>query len=171
MSENQGRKQHYSNFLLTVNSNFRPSSREEALEMRDRLRTGMKALCTEQGMRSSIKFLNGGNYYDNILEPIDVEFAAELGEDPKGSRIHVHALMKLVHNDKVQLNREAIKSVVGSASGIPSLYVNAKWVPSERTVQDYIKKQQAQPQPQPATPTSQSQSQGEPSVDDTVYQT
>ena len=141
-------KKHYSDFLITVNTNFKPAPNTgEAEYMFDRLQNTMKDVF-ENNTEKIIQFpaqdhhgnpLPPANYYDNV-KSVDVEFVLEIGNRPRGGRIHSHATVKVVHDAYIRMDRKAIHEMIMARLGFNfHLDIKATSV-QHKYVEDYLRK-------------------------------
>lgn len=86
---------------------------------------------------------------------IDSEVVSEIGTKAKGGRIHIHAILRVVHTTLLQIDaprfREVLKECLAqfnkSAMGkglqppIKNVYAHLKWIPSFRAAENYLAKQ------------------------------
>jgi hypothetical protein len=144
----------FSNFLVTINPNYRPNTDIEALGMRDRLREAVTPLFTHEGYKQIIQFPRGGGSYETSISNIDSSFSLELGKDNRGSRNHAHAVIKVVHNSYIKLDPRKIGDIVGQNLGVEKVYVNVKALSTAtQYAEQYINKQgEATVVPDPVQP-------------------
>lgn len=147
--ESQPLSNKYSNFLVTINTNYRPVDDADALDKRDRLRAKMRYLLSSAGMEKIIAFPKGeGNYRDNVTT-VQNDFAVEMGEERL--LIHSHALIRITHNSYIRLDREAIRQIVGQDlirdGEFRNCHIDIKSVKSHMYLEDYLKKNMGKPFP------------------------
>lgn len=83
-------KVHYSWFLVTINTNYRPKTRADAVAVGQELFNAFRTLLTPEGFQAIIVVKKKGDTYDKV-DHIEVpDWATELGKDPRGKRVHLH---------------------------------------------------------------------------------
>lgn len=137
-------KLHQSNFLVTINTNVKPMSPEHEEELSQDLFNAFESALDMEVFEDFITFRRANEGMDRV-EQIEIpDWATEVGEDPQGSRVHLHALIKIRHRTKIHLNREAIKSYILEqlkSKGVKNIYVNIQFLPdNELAVKQYIHK-------------------------------
>lgn len=77
---------------------------------------------------------------DDILD-IEIKAAAEIGTHKLGGRVHVHALVKIKHHKRLQMQYSKFINKVKEISGMP-LFVHLKEVATPEAIEQYIMKGQ-----------------------------
>lgn len=132
----------HSDFLITVNTNYRPHTNEESYAMGTKLSHAIKQLLTHDHLPMIID--TNGSSYEEVMKSVNAEFGVEIGKKPQGRRIHAHCIIKIDHTGHIRLNIPEIKHLVKEFIDDPlvkGVYVNVKSVSSVRNIEDYIKKQ------------------------------
>ncbi len=137
-SENKNK---YSNFLLTINTNYKPEFQSDLAEVAEQLETALYGLFTHENLRKIVSFPRGGDY--SQLHDINVEFSREVGKHAQGGRVHAHAIIKIQHNSYIRLDPKAIQKIMVEQiddTRVKNVYVNVKAFRGEQYVRDYINK-------------------------------
>lgn len=136
----------HSNFLLTVNTQQRPKTDEEAREIAGRLSSAMDSfLKSPQHQSNLFKLTPGKETTDGRpaeIRSLNFEFAVEVGKGAKGGRVHSHTIIKTIHNTHIQVDAEYVRQVMPAMVGVPKLFVNVRWLRTDHSVEDYIRKDQ-----------------------------
>jgi hypothetical protein len=143
-------RDHYSNFLLTVNTNYRPRDDTEAEVIATKLHVASNEFLQLEPIMSAVKFVGAAAKTGTPADILRVEVtsaAIELGTDTRGQRVHLHAFIKFKHRTMMQLDGKVIQAWFNHAleddKRIKNCYVNVRWVPaSDEMVQAYIAKHQ-----------------------------
>lgn len=144
------KKKKFSNFLVTINSNYRPRDDTDARATAEELKSAAEKFFTLEPILEcvSVRGPPGVSVADNIVRVEVVTWSIELGGNTRGQRLHVHAMLKFVHTTWLQLKPEAIKAwwvkELEDDVRIKNIYVNIRWVPAtEELLKAYIEKQQS----------------------------
>jgi hypothetical protein len=141
----KARKPHFSNWHLVVNSNKVPRGTDDA----NRIAQIMKDAIADTFRNHILEVFYvrppaTEELNRETIEKIKIQQAAEVGHDPRGGRVHVHALIKVVHFTLLQINRKNLRSLICgymSQHGISdNCYIDLKWVPSEKPLELYLRK-------------------------------
>lgn len=134
----------HSGFLITISTNYRPTTTAEAVDMGERLEHALKKMYTHKGYGKIIKFTDPSHSYgDKYINKIDTKFAVERGTHTMGGRIHSHSIMHVTHASHIRLSIPDIKELVVAAIDHPkvkSVYVNIRMVKDGKNLEEYIKK-------------------------------
>lgn len=139
----------FSNFLLTINSNYRPRDDTDAQTTAAQLKLAAERFFQLDPILECVSVRGEGHTVaDNITRVEVVTWSIELGTSTRGQRLHIHALLKFVHSTWLQLDREAIatwwRNELSDDVRIKNIYVNIRWVPAtEELLKAYIEKQQS----------------------------
>lgn len=142
---------HYSNFFLTINTNYRPPTKVQAVVYSKILYELMPRFFTKPVLAKCIRAQPG----TKISSVQVVDWGVELGTHPQGQRLHTHAFIKFVHNGSMQLDIPSIQRELLAlwpsefesdqfrAFPAPkSIAVHVKWIPArEEMLARYIHKQ------------------------------
>jgi len=140
-----GKRIHYSDFFLTINTNIRPTSPAQATFLGKVMEVTMSHMFQEDAFKPAVKVTPGTHILDANIGP----WSVELGPDQQ--RVHAHAFMKFEHDGVMQLSPEGLRSVFLSLwpkdPNIPPLknvYVDIKWVKAtDKLIAAYLSKQNA----------------------------
>jgi hypothetical protein len=131
----------YSSFHVTVSSNQKPGTNEESHALAGQMRQLVGELYNdEDNLRGLIEFLDGNNYDSGLIDKIDTTFSVELGRDPRGGRIHSHAIMHIVHHSKIRLNVDFIRQYFIQQMDLTDVHINIDVIKTDRKLVDYIGK-------------------------------
>lgn len=108
--DEQSPKTRFSNFFVTINTNFRPRNSAEATQVGHELFAAFRTMLTPVGFRYITVIMNKDHTFDNNILEFDVPYwATELGKDPRGARVHLHAFIKVTHTSFIRLSPNRIK--------------------------------------------------------------
>jgi hypothetical protein len=133
---------HYSNFLVTINTNYRPQYQDDLADVAQNLENAMYQLFTHENLKKVLSFKYGGDY--SQVEDIDVEFGREVGTHSKGGRLHSHSIVRIKHYTHLRLIPGEISRIIKEQMNdqrVKNVYVNVKWFQGEQFLEDYIEKQ------------------------------
>ena len=138
-------RQHYSNFLVTINTNYRPRTDAEANEIAHVLWQVADEFFQLEPILDACTFPSGGGV--QLIDKVSVaDWSIELGTDKRGQRVHSHALIKLVHHTVLRLSVPVIKAffserLMALDGRIHGVYCNVRWIPAtEEMTLAYIRK-------------------------------
>jgi len=140
-----GKEIHYSNFFLMINSNLRPPTSVQARQWGYIMHNTANSFWEQQN------FLQVIDKRDPATKLLSVKIGPWRVElSPINQRVHLHAMIKVVHDGSVQLDIPKIQQVFVSlwpppSDTIPplrSVAVNVKWVPAQmEMIARYVSKQ------------------------------
>lgn len=139
------RKTYFSMWHVLVSSNVKTENTQVREEIAESLKQAVVYAFKDNG-ESVFKVLKEGDSFDSVsIENVKISYAAEVGEDPKGGRVHLHTLVEVEHHTRLQINfgvcNKMIKDKCQELSPhILGAYVNIKWVPTSRPLEHYIGK-------------------------------
>lgn len=128
----------HTNILLTINTNQRYQDNDANLQNDVEVFDG-----TVQNILNNInnycKFPDGDNWNDNSIKDVSIDYIVEKGTQK--NCIHAHALVKIKHNTKLQLDFKKIQEKVNTELGIVT-YVNGRLVKNNGSdnIVDYLNK-------------------------------
>lgn len=141
----QRRKLHYSVWHLVVNSNKTPESTEHANDLAQIMKDAILNTFQKHA-REVFKIIPPAKeeFNNETIKKIKIKQAAEIGTNPQGGRVHVHALITVTHITLLQINiqkmRELICGYMAEKGITHNCYINLKWVPSTQPLENYIEK-------------------------------
>jgi len=147
-------KWHYSNFLITINTNVKPKTEEEFNEVQEAFEDFLTWLFhKEHADERLFKFINlpsrgikgKKSDFPEKFKRIDSETVIELGQSRRGGRIHSHTLLEVTHKSGIQIDAELIKKEAEEHLGdlVKGVYVNVKFINgTAKTILSYIRKGQ-----------------------------
>lgn len=143
-------RRHYSNFLLTVNTNYRPRDQTDAETVATELEVAANRFLQLQPI---LECLERAATQRNVTRPLEDDIirvevltaTIELGTNARGQRVHLHAYIKVVHRTVLTMNARAVqdwfREALSDDPRIKNIYVNVRWVPAtEEMTRDYIEK-------------------------------
>lgn len=144
----------HSDFLVTINTNFRPKDRVEMDEVQSALERAVEDMSTPSGLREVVRVLEPNVTLTAAnVKNVDVEYAGEVGESAKGGRVHSHTIIKVTHTTKIQMDPKKISSFVMASIESPhvkNVHVNIKLLPTNGYAEDYLhKKAESNPNSNP----------------------
>lgn len=143
-------RRHYSNWLITVNTNYRPKDDTDAEAVATELEVAANRFLQ---LGPIIECLERAHSQAHVTTPLEHDIirievptaSIELGTNTRGQRVHLHAYIKVVHRTNLQLNQKDIQQFFREAlvddPRIKNVYVNVRWVPAtDEITRDYIEK-------------------------------
>lgn len=135
----------HSSFFITLNTNYKPEDMRDADSAGQSLRKAMKKMFAREGLEKIVTFMEGS--WDDIIS-VDGEFVVELGDHPKGNRIHSHATLHFTHRAKIRLDFPAMRQFVRDrycARGDCRLYktsphLDVQMISSKGNIEAYLRK-------------------------------
>lgn len=136
-----GERLHYSNFLITMNTNQTPSNEEEARHNAEVLENlGKDLFSSPNQIEKMVKFkVPTGRWDPSVIRRIRLVRRVEMGE--KFRRIHLHVSLKLVHTSMLQLDIDFIQNAANellSGTGLKIAYTHVSI--HKTSPEDYINK-------------------------------
>lgn len=110
--QEQGSKISFSSFLITGSTNFRPSTNSEAQEAGDCLNNALAQVFVEERLQEFILDKGGRPWNGENIKFVHIEYSSELGEKPKGMRIHFHAAVKIEHMVRLFVARPILRDMI-----------------------------------------------------------
>jgi hypothetical protein len=136
-------KTYYSQFHVLVSSNVRTNDLATANGVADCLKTGF-AKAFRDRPTEVFRFQNGGSWTSDFIDGMNIKYAAEIGHDPKGGRVHIHALVNVTHHTNIQIDYKQIQIILRQYCmddpNIKNIFVRVKWIPTSKPLEDYIGK-------------------------------
>lgn len=141
----------HSGFFITISTNFKPGTDEDAEDCAEKLRTALKAMLTEEAnLKKITTFLKQGDEWNSdTIQKVSSQFVVERGRSKYGGRIHAHAALHINHRSMIRLNIPEIKEVIlpyfddGCTCKIKNLYVNVRIIRADLGVRQYLTKESA----------------------------
>jgi hypothetical protein len=103
----------YSNYLITISTNYRPKSEGDYYDMAARLEELLHVAFNYQSMDRYVFDFIGDHKDDEWKTPYIVQAEAnwgvELGRNSKGGRIHAHIIVEVAHKSKIWVNIQKLK--------------------------------------------------------------
>lgn len=138
------RKVYHSDFLVTVNTNFRPTTEDELQDMSNNLEHAMDSMTHAEGLREIVTVLREGESFTaGFVREVHSEVAVEVGGSKYGGRVHAHATIKIAHYSRIRLNPLAIRDYIVrelNSDKVKNVHVDIKLLPTSGYVEDYVKK-------------------------------
>ena len=129
----------HSNFFLTINTNQRYTNDDPNLqsdtEIFEQIINNML-----NNLDQYIKFPNGDDWQTADINDVDVDYVIEKGT--KKNCLHAHAVIKIKHNTKVQIDFPKIQRSIADELGMQNIYVNGRLIKNSGAdnIQDYLLK-------------------------------
>lgn len=140
------RKTLFSTWHVVVNSNVKAETLQTANDISDILKDSVVNAFKDRGSEVFVVKRPGDSFDSDAIEKIKISQAAEIGEDAKGGRVHVHAMVEVEHHTILQIDMptasKIIKEYCESRSDIiMGVYVDIKWIPmSKKPLEHYLGK-------------------------------
>jgi len=149
-----GRKEHYSKFHVMWSSNVRPVTSQEGMELVEEMDHVFNQVMNERPA-DFFKFSSLGKKGTFKVDPevwnsqnirrYKIRFVIEKGSHPKGGRIHLHALVFVVHYTYLQIESSVLKELLckrleDQNSLVKGCYLKIQWVPATEALENYIGK-------------------------------
>ncbi|KAM9999501.1 hypothetical protein ACTFIY_004586 [Dictyostelium cf. discoideum] len=135
----------HSNFLLTINTQKRPTTNEEAQQIADQLNNVMDTFLTSPKHRNNLFTIRpGGEDTVDGLPPkihkLEIEYAVEVGKELKGGRVHSHTVIKTIHNTQIHVNTDYVRKTMPGLLGVGNVFVHCRFIRTDHSVEEYIRK-------------------------------
>lgn len=135
-----------SNFFITINTNYAPTSDQEATRLGQDLQNAIRAAWdSEEDVQKMITFRSGAPRDFNQIKKMEVDYRPEIA--PKTGYLHAHILFEITHTvDKpgIHLNIPAVLKAVKSHAKTPEVakaaYINVHGFSSRATLRAYLAK-------------------------------
>lgn len=142
--------QRYSNFYITIQTNYRAKSQADYDRFLDRFEEVLAELYDVENLdQHVIKFhhLNQqDSWTDEFIKHVNIQTNIEEGRTRRGGRIHAHTLLQITHVTRIQVDAMAIREYVLQrlAPDVKGPIVLVKMI-NEQTkwILDYIRKDEA----------------------------
>lgn len=105
-----------SNFWITINTNVKKKGSSRNPGMKRKFRDGVHKVL--DNLPEHIKFLDHSKGSLSKIKSIKVETKPETGK--KKGFIHMHILVKIKHNTKIQLNYSSLKAALVESGAVPA---------------------------------------------------
>jgi hypothetical protein len=135
-------KYYYSKFLVTLNSNIRPTDDSHEMELRHIMRNLIDDNFYGPNIFKNIRILdNSQKEIDKktLLKYVNITFSTEVGKHVKGGRLHAHIIVDTKHMTKIHIKANRLRDELETYFGIKG-HVDIKYFPSAEILQDYIAK-------------------------------
>lgn len=134
----------FSMWHVLVSSNVKTEDSGIANDIGEDLKQSIVYAFRDHGEEVFVVKRPGDEFDSDTVERIKISFAAEVGEDPKGGRVHVHSLVEVEHHTILQVNpkaaQEKIREYLQKNDNIMGAYINIKWVPTSKPLERYLGK-------------------------------
>lgn len=149
----QGQKIHYSKFHIMWSSNVRVYDERLGTELVDQMSDIFVDVANNKPQdfvkfkigTSKVYEIDPGKWNDTNIIKYRIRYVIEKGTHPKGGRVHLHAILFLVHYTNLQIEARALKKFLCDAleeqnSTVKGCYLHIKWIPSDMPLENYIGK-------------------------------
>lgn len=137
----------YSRWHLLVNSNVRGTDGDvdKANRIANILKDSIKCVFNDHAQNVFFSKVPGDKFESPTIESVKIKMAAEIGEDPRGGRIHVHCIIDVVHHTILQINvpemrRDLRECIQQRDPDLPFPFMRLKWIPVNQAIEKYIGK-------------------------------
>lgn len=142
---NSDRKTFFSIWHVIISSNVKTKDLETAYDISQDLKQSFIHTFRDKSQEVFDVKRPGDQFDSHTVEKIKLRYAPEIGEDPKGGRVHLHALVEVEHHTILQVNRkkanELIRESLRENPWIVNPWVDIKWVPaSYKNMEHYLGK-------------------------------
>lgn len=144
-----------SNFLITINTNYRPyEDSENYQEVSRRLANFVDGLFTggdPERVKSVLRFLPpyasdaNSPFWTYIERARVLASGIEVGNDPRGQRVHAHIQWQVTHRTKIHIDRVALRDMAQAAINHPlvkGMFVHVRAEGDPQNAIDYVNKNQ-----------------------------
>jgi len=153
-STSLGRKEHYSKFHVIWSSNVRPTTVEEGQEIVNQMDHVFVRTANDHPSEF-FKFSLLGKKGTFAVDPhqwntqniktYKIKFVIEKGSHPKGGRVHLHAILWVVHYTYLQIDSTQLKRLLCTELEhmnelVKGCYLKIQWIPSSAPLENYIGK-------------------------------
>ena len=115
----------HSNFLLTINTNQQYKDNDQHLENDIQI----FEIVIQNVLNNVDKYVNlpkEDKWDDDTIKDVNIDYIIERGT--KKGQIHCHALIKISHFTKLQLNYKKMKEKVQNELGLKNIYLNNRLI-------------------------------------------
>jgi hypothetical protein len=143
------RKRRHSRYLITVNTNKRPSTNAEYAKTLARALSDAANKFGKEGIRTCILFNYSTDCWSSqFIKKVEFKYSIEVGHHPKGGRVHLHGLLDIFHYSNVQIDCSAVNRFFTNilvnddlfGLHLSSIYVNVKWKTTDDLLEMYLTK-------------------------------
>ena len=142
-SEKRG-KLYYSDFHLTLNSNQKEENPFQGKQIASELKRAIRKTFRDNGAEAFKMLVDGHKFNKEYIKSVKISYATEEGSDPRGGRVHLHALVQVEHWSKIQIDtvksRELIREQLTTPWIKEGMYYHVEWVPSSKPLKFYLQK-------------------------------
>ncbi len=143
---------YYSRWHLLVNSNLRAEAgSERANQIADTLKESVRCVFFDHAKEVFVcKARNRetgkwDEFEKPTIEKVEVKMAAEIGSDPRGSRVHVHVLIDVTHHTILSIDVPIMRHYICECikkldPTMPCPFIRLKWIPVNKAIEKYIGK-------------------------------
>lgn len=112
VSKGQPPKERQSKFHVIANTNIRPKTTETAKEYARILENVAEPLLSDSDVIGRFMLLlDGAQWSPDVITSIECTHGVELGQLPKGRRIHMHIVLDIKHYSKLRVDPKKFKEV------------------------------------------------------------
>lgn len=90
---------------MIMNTNRRPRSYAEAQQIDEELRLACREVFRSDDSVMVLMDSLDGQDLDDIVHSLNLTYSIEMGNHPKGRRMHIHAVLKVVHDGRIFVNK------------------------------------------------------------------
>lgn len=138
------RKVYYSRWHITLNSNQRGETALETECLASDLKQALVKTFKTHGDEVYKFLLPGHSYTREFVKSVKLTYVAEKGSDPKGGRVHLHAILEVQHYSMIQMNtkraREILRENISDECVKEGFYFRVQWVPASQPLENYLRK-------------------------------
>jgi hypothetical protein len=139
-----GRKTYYSRWHITFSSNQRGENSLESQCLGNDLRQALVKTFKRDGDKVYKFLLPGHSYTREFIKKVTITYVVEKGSDPKGGRVHIHAILEVQHYSMIQIDikkaRELLRENLTTECVSEGFYFRVQWVPASQPLENYLRK-------------------------------
>ena len=140
------------NVIITISSQIKPKTDQELNAVAGCLEHSVADMLTPEGLAEIItikekEYNEGHRFTSEYIMDINSEYSIEIGERPRGSRVHTHIIVNVSHKTKIWFDYQSIKDFMDEAMtshGCPKfkgVYASIKLIKGMINARDYLRKQ------------------------------
>lgn len=93
---------------MILNTNRRPRTYSEDLQIDEELRQACREVFRSDDSVMMLMQSLDGQDLDDIVHDLNLTYSIEIGDHPKGRRVHVHTVLKVVHDGRVFVDKRLL---------------------------------------------------------------
>jgi len=134
----------YSRWHITLNSNQKGENLLEDNCLASDLKQALVTTFKKRGDEVYKFLIPGHSYTREYIKSVKLTYVAEVGGDPKGGRVHLHAILEVQHYTMIQIDtgkaREILRENLKDECVKEGFYFRVQWVPASQPLENYLRK-------------------------------